>query len=147
MSGVKVDVKWNGPDVKLRGKRVVGKTNYEVGLIVERQAKELCPVGEYPGTGRVGGRLKGSITTQAAAQGTQPKAPATSQDKIASPNDELEVLVGTAVDYGPYVEFGTRNMDSQPFLRPALDLAQGRTLTIARKNGRWEFKDYLERPA
>lgn len=139
MSGVKVEAQWNGPDVKIRGKRVVGKTAYEVGLAVEGIAKDLCQ--------RMTGRLAGSVTTQSASQGTQPEAPATSQDKIASPNDELEVLVGTAVEYGPYVEFGTRRSDAQPFLRPALDLAQGKTLTIARKNGRWEFKDYLVRPA
>ena len=64
--------------------------------------------------------------------------------KIKAPTDEDEVLVGTPVDYGPYVEFGTVRSNAQPFLRPALDLAQGKTLTVMEKHGRQEFKEYAE---
>jgi len=136
---VKTKVEWNGPDVKVRGRKVVGKTSYETGLVVEGQAKTLCAVDS--------GRLRGSITTQTRGMGTGTEAPAQASDKISAPGDDLETFVGTAVFYGPYVEFGTRRMDSQPFLRPALDLAKGQVLTIGKKNARFEFKDYLVRPA
>ena len=29
--------------------------------------------------------------------------------------------VGTSIEYGPYVEYGTYRMAAQPYLRPALD--------------------------
>ena len=33
-----------------------------------------------------------------------------------------EGFVGSASDHSVYVEFGTRNMDAQPYLRPAVDV-------------------------
>jgi len=33
--------------------------------------------------------------------------------------------VGTNVVYAPYVEFGTRRMAAQPFMRPALEAVRG----------------------
>ena len=133
---VKTDLAWNGADVKIRGRKVVNKTAYETGLVVEGQAKVLTPVKT--------GRLRGSITTQSAGKGTAVEGEAKAADKISAPADDQEVLVGTAVDYGPYIEFGTVRSDAQPFLRPALDLAKGEVLTIGQKNGKMEFKDYLK---
>ena len=129
---------WNGNDVKIRGRRVTGKTAFEVGLVVEGQAKLLAPVDT--------GRLAASITTQASDSGTIPTGEgAVSTDVIARPSasNRIEVFVGTPVFYGPYVEFGTIRSNAQPFLRPALDLAKGNTLTIFMNNGRYEFRDYL----
>ena len=37
-------------------------------------------------------------------------------------NDGLSAAVGPTAHYGPYVEFGTRFMDAQPYLRPAHDV-------------------------
>ncbi len=125
---------WKGEQVKVRADRTVGKTAYEIGLIVEGYAKSLAPV--------LTGRLAGSVTTQAKGRGTDVEAPATGEDKIAAPGSDKEVLVGTAVDYGPYVEFGTARSNAQPFLRPALDLARGEAVTIAVQNGRLEFEGY-----
>ena len=34
---------------------------------------------------------------------------------------EDEARVGTNVEYAPYVEYGTKKMSAQPYLRPALD--------------------------
>ena len=133
---VKTTMAWNGADVKIRGRKVVNKTAYETGLVVEGQAKLLAA--------KDTGRYQGSITTQSATKGTEVEAPATAADKIAPPSDDQEVLVGSAVDYGPHLEFGTVNSDAQPSLRPALDLAQGKVLSIGQKNGRMEFKDYLQ---
>ena len=61
-----------------------------VGLQAEAYAKDLCP--------KVTGRLQNSISH--AVQGDT-------------------VYIGTNVEYGPYVEFGTRNQRPQPYLTPA----------------------------
>ena len=127
---------WRGQEVKIIGKKVVGKTIFEAGLIVEGNAKSLCPIDT--------GRLAASITTQAAGQGTDPKGKgAVSSDKIQPPTMDREVFVGTPVFYGPYQEFGTVRNEPQPFLRPALDMAKGKALTLFLYNGRVQFKDYV----
>lgn len=153
---------WHGQEVKIQGKKVVGKTIYEVGLVVEGQAKLLCP--------KDWGYLAASITTQAwDGRGTEPedstkysrhvktnllKKTADYESAkvqyslwdmyIQAPKEDMEVYVGTPLEYGPYVEFGTIRSRAQPFLRPALDLAMGKTLTIFEQNGRMEFKDYIK---
>ena len=132
-----IEKKWNGNIIKIQGKRVVNKSIFEIGLVVEGQAKTLCPIKT--------GRLAGSITTQASdGQGTAPRAPAGPGDMIQKPNVPNEVYVGTAVEYGPYQEFGTVRNNAQPFLRPALDLAKGKALTIVKENGRYEFREYMK---
>ena len=133
---VTVTRQWNGRDVKIRGKRAVGKSAFEIGLIVESNAKMLCPIDT--------GRLAGSITTQSSENGSGPRAPATFSDVIQKPRDPDEVFVGTAIDYGPYQEFGTIRSSAQPFLRPALALAQGKSLTIVQEEGRFQLKEYLK---
>ena len=65
----------------------------EIALAIEYEAKRLCPVDT--------GRLRASITTE----------------KI----DTATYGVGTNVEYAPYVEFGTRKMAAQPYLRPAVE--------------------------
>lgn len=127
---------WHGGEVKIQGRKVVNKSAYEVGLVVEGQAKELCPVDT--------GRLAGSITTQSQTEGTRPEAPALAVDVIAKPTDEGEVLVGTPIEYGIYQEFGTLKSDAQPFLRPALDLAMGKVVTIVERNAKMHFQPYLQ---
>jgi len=62
---------------------------------VERNAKRLCPVDT--------GRLRSSISHDLGRDGRG-----------------LVGSVGTNVEYAPHVEFGTRYMRAQPFLRPAL---------------------------
>ena len=133
---VETSTNWNGDEVKYRGRKVVGKSTYEIGLAVEAQTKALAPV-KF-------GRLRGSYTTQSADQGTEVEAPARPEDKITGPSSGLDTYVGTAVYYGPYVELGTVRSDAQPHLRPAFDLAQGKVLTLVRKNAKWEFGDYLK---
>ena len=64
----------------------------EVGLTAEGYAKKKCPVDT--------GRLRNSITHVVRAS-------------------EKAVYIGTNVEYGSYVELGTRHMKAQPYLRPA----------------------------
>jgi hypothetical protein len=143
-----ISQQWHGEEVKIMGKKVVGKSAYEIGLVIEGQAKELAP--------KNFGYLAASITTQSMTEGTSPespgkyKGPSRGADpgmppnmQIAKPKDEMEVLVGTPVEYGPHMEFGTIKTDAQPFLRPALDLAKGRVVTIVERDAKMYFKQYL----
>lgn len=67
-------------------------------LQVDRAAKRLCPVDT--------GRLRSSITNELGNDGG------------------LVAVIGTNVEYAPYVELGTRSAPAQPFLLPALEAAQ-----------------------
>jgi len=140
---------WKGKEVKIQGKKVVNKSAFEIGLVVEGQAKLLCAV-NY-------GYLAASITTQSDTKGTELENPSkyakevpptghqvSSFKKIENPNSDNEVLVGTPVDYAPHVEYGTVRMNAQPFLRPSLDLAKGKAIAIITVNGKQEFKEYFE---
>ena len=60
-------------------------------VIVERKAKELCPVAT--------GTLKRSIN---------------------SIIEKYRAIIGSALKYAPFVEMGTSRMRAQPYLRPAL---------------------------
>jgi len=136
MMRTETTIEWNGDEVKFRGRGAMMASTYEIGGDVETQAKYLCPVKL--------GRLRGSITTQSATRGTVVEAPATSADKITGPSGGLDTYVGTNVEYGPYVEFGTVRSSAQPFLRPALDMAIGKAVSIVRKNAKTEFGGYLQ---
>ena len=70
-----------------------------VGLQVQNYARELCPVDT--------GRLRASIQMESGRDGLGPW-----------------VTIGTNVEYAPYVEFGTRYMAPQPYLRPAVLMAR-----------------------
>lgn len=62
------------------------------GAACEGYAKQSCPVDT--------GRLRNSITH-------------------ATTNGGKTVVVGTNVEYGPFVELGTSRMRARPYLRPA----------------------------
>lgn len=65
-----------------------------IGIECETRAKKLCPVDT--------GRLRNSIT-----------------HTIDSDNEYA--VIGTNVEYGPYVELGTSKQKAQPFLVPAAE--------------------------
>jgi len=133
-----VTARWNGARVKQLASLAAKGAIYQIGLVVEGQAKELTPVDQ--------GRLKASITTVAAdGKRTLPTGPgADARDVISAPSNKNQVYVGTSVEYAPYQEYGTRRSEAQPFLRPALDLASGKALTIVEENGRAQFAEYLK---
>lgn len=64
-----------------------------IGVFVKGEAEVRAPVDT--------GRLAGSIDYRRAG--------------------DNKVVIGTPVEYAPYVEFGTSKMRAQPYLRPALD--------------------------
>lgn len=74
-----------------------------IGGAAEGYAVDLCPVGTPESTGipgYVGGTLKTSITHLVV-------------------KEEKAAYIGTNVEYGIYVEMGTKKMEARPFLRPA----------------------------
>lgn len=158
MSMIKTSVQsiWHGEEIKIQGKKVTGKTCFEIGLVIEGQAKLLCPIDM--------GYLAASITVASISKSTEmsavkanpSKAKSTRNSheaffsdmpenfrKITPPRDEEEVFVGTVVEYGPYIEFGTVKSAAQPFLRPSLALAKGKVLTLTKFNAKFYFKEYL----
>ena len=107
------EVRWNGTDWKKRIADVGFRGVIECGLAIEAQAKDLAPVDT--------GRLRDSINTAIGSE---------------------EVIVGTNVEYAPYVEYGTYSTSARPFLRPAIDLVSGRAVRIVEREGRKEFTGY-----
>lgn len=97
---------------KLKSYQVIKKEAVRIALVrggmkVEMAAKEMCAVDT--------GRLRGSITT----------------DKRYI--QKFLVMVGTNVDYGPYVEFGTKKMDARPYLFPAFLMFEGEIIKDIKK--------------
>ena len=64
-----------------------------IGGMAESYAKRACPVDT--------GRLRNSITHERESENVE--------------------VIGTNVDYAPYVELGTSKMSARPFLRPAAE--------------------------
>jgi len=148
---VTIDTIWNGEDVKIRGKKVVQQTGFELGKLVEKTARFLAPVDS--------GYLRASITTQCGnGIGTEPGNPAalggTGKQKgggfsswemtIQAPTDPNEIYVGTPLYYAWHQEFGTIYMAPQTFLRASLELAKGNMLTITKVNAKFYFGEYLK---
>ena len=74
-----------------------------LGIDVQNQARRFCPVDT--------GRLRSSIQHQMGEDAQGPY-----------------VVIGTNVEYAPYVEFGTLHQRARPYLRPALARAISRRL-------------------
>ena len=129
---------WDGDEIIRRAKELEKMSSISIGLAVEAQAKLLAPVDT--------GRLRGSIMLAAyggqyrtSPQGNGSEA----TDQIADPSEPGEVHVGTAVEYAPYVEYGTMNSFAQPFLRPALDIVKGRVPAMVERDAKKEFAEYM----
>jgi hypothetical protein len=155
---------WKGDEVILAARNTTQKSNYEIGMMIEADAKMNCPSND--------GILRGSITVSDIGHQVEdfPKA------------EQDEAFVGTVVDYAPDVEYGSgphkTNVGSQqfidkmttwclrkgiknpwpiikhirkfgtepqPFMRPALDRMDGSVvIDVYLKNGKVEFKDYIK---
>jgi HK97 gp10 family phage protein len=90
-----------------------------MGMACFQVAKPLCPVGNYPGTGKVGGNLKNSHRVKIYAD---------------------HVDVGVTADYGGYVHNGTSKQKAQPWLKDAAEANRNSILqfgidTLAREMG------------
>lgn len=93
MKGIEKAIK-NIKGYEFRKVKSIRKSVAETAIKIETQATAAAPVDT--------GNLKNSINTQYYQNG-------------------LTAEIGTPVEYGPYVEFGTRHMKAQPYLLPAYD--------------------------
>lgn len=107
-------VEWHGDEVKKKIKQRLEDKMEVVGEHVETEAKltisghhgiELKAVDT--------GRLMNSIT-----------------HAVQSNKDSIKGLIGTNVEYGPYVELGTYKMPARPFLRTAFYNSKKKILRI-----------------
>lgn len=71
-----------------------------MGVACLQVAKPNCPVGKYPGTGKVGGNLKNS-------------------HRIRLDADHVDI--GVTAHYGGYVHNGTSRKEAQPWLKDAAE--------------------------
>lgn len=99
-------------EIKIKDKEVIQQLEQrleqkmkEACVLVQDSAKQRCPVDT--------GRLQGSLTYQVQKDG-----------------NEVEGLVGTNVEYAPYVEAGTSRQTAKPFLKPAGDESRDRILQL-----------------
>lgn len=93
-----------------------------IGLFLQGEAMVRVPVKS--------GRLRGSLTHATSRGQSNARHPAKPTDVVNRPYDKEEVWVGTNVEYAPYVEYGTKRMKAQPYLRPALDDNRDRVLEL-----------------
>ena len=97
----------------------------EWGLNAERHAKrdEITPkvydIPQSPNYQRTG-RLRASITYALKGKHSTPESPATGKDGVTDAPDKYTVVVGTNVEYAPYVEMGTSKMPPRPFIEPSV---------------------------
>lgn len=86
------------------------KGNTVQAIQITSQAKALCPVDT--------GRLRNSITwKQEGLQGGGVPV-------LTVKPKKNQVFVGTGIEYAPYVEFGTKRQDAQPYLLPAIAIVK-----------------------
>ena len=90
----KIDITDNSGKAIQAKDEAVERALEAIGLQAEGYAKLLSPVDT--------GRLRNSLTHQAK-------------------QSEKAVYIGTNVEYGKYVEMGTRRSKAQPYLRPAIE--------------------------
>lgn len=92
------------------------------------------------------GRLRASISTNWTQSGMargRVDSKALEEDGIGNPGGkninpfsggQFKVAVGTNVDYGPPLEFGTVNMAARPFMRPAYDFNRNKITKMMARN-------------
>lgn len=105
-----------GEAAKLETMKLVEKT----AINVQREAVRSIQRG--PKTGRV--YTRGGTTHRASAPGQPPAtdtgALASSVQRVTS-DDGMQAAVGTGLDYGAHLEFGTKDIEPRPWLYPALE--------------------------
>ena len=109
-----VDITDNSGEIRDELNAAIERALIQCGMVAEGYAKLLCPTDT--------GRLKGSIvyvTSTSHSEGESPAEPEDYTPKGTPPKGE--VIIGTNVEYAPYVELGTRKQKAQPFLRPAAE--------------------------
>lgn len=121
---------WNGEKFKADLQKANNKTLLEAAFKIRSETVPLVPVDT--------GLLRNSINFAVSGDSKDFKDVDPEKNTfIAGENIKAgknEAIVGTAVFYGPYVEYGTRKMQSQPFLLPGFLASVKSILQFAKKN-------------
>lgn len=114
---------WNGPRFKKRMNKAIIQALITIALMIEREAKILCPVDT--------GRLRASITYEIDETRLVARVKA-GGDVVESQVTRAagKAMAGTNVLYAIYVEMGTWKMEAQPYLRPALEKVRPKAMAI-----------------
>lgn len=114
--------------LKRTGRQAVQEEVARAALIIETNAKNL--IRKKPKTGRI--YKRGNIIHQASAPG---EPPATDTGRLLSSiqhrivKNGFEAYVGTNVEYGKFLEKGTKNMDPRPWLIVAVEMYRKKFLS------------------
>lgn len=108
------EVKWYGDDLLAKLTGANDDALYEGGEALLEMARSRAPERT--------GRLKRSGYVSSAKRSSYVKQPGYKKER--KPAGPGVVAVGFAARHSHLVEFGTRKMAAQPFLRPALDEAK-----------------------
>jgi HK97 gp10 family phage protein len=124
------ELKWYGDKAIKSMEQAISIALEAAGLLVHGQAVNLSPVGQYPkGSGKVGGNLRNSLSYSVNGEvkglNSSPGQKARPEDGVKPNSGKNSVVIGTNVEYAPYVELGTSKMAAQPFLNPALEANKG----------------------
>jgi phage gpG-like protein len=111
-------LKWNGPEAKRRIEHEMSNRMAVACRLVMNHAKELLSVS---GTGGTPGSTR--------KYGSNPSAPGEPPHKqygrlrasVATEVSGMRGRTGTNVDYGRWLELGTRKMAARPWLKRSLD--------------------------
>lgn len=117
----------NSKEIKAALEKVKDVILEEWGLAAEGFAKKgitnvVYDTPQSPSYKRTG-RLRASLTYATKHVESTPGREADAKDgmKKSEVPDENTVIIGTNVEYGPYVEFGTSKMPPRPYLAPAVE--------------------------
>lgn len=120
-------LEWHGDEIRRRIGREYERRILACCLIVERKAKELISV-DGTGKGRRTRDAKGKYLKVKLRYGANPSAPGEPphlqtgrlRGSVAHEVRDLVGRVGTNVEYGRWLELGTRLCKARPWLRRAL---------------------------
>ena len=111
-----IELKSNVAEIEKAMEQAKKRALEKVGMFVETGAKKLAPVDT--------GRLRNSITFSTEkdyGSYSYQDNDGNSYTQQMPKADKNEVIIGTAVEYAPFVELGTSKANAQPYLRPAID--------------------------
>jgi len=129
MSGVEVEIEDNSEMLIEALNQVSDRALIAVGMEAETNAKHECTAVDT-------GRLRNSITYATKTSHGTATAPATDQDsEVKEEVPEKTVIIGTNVEYGPYVELGHHSWSGIHFLKNAVSNYQERYLEIIKAEG------------
>lgn len=141
-----INISNNSDKFKEASEEALKKIAEEVGLKAAEYAQMLAPVDTGLLRNSIGYALSGETPSLGAAGGGKQKRTykADNPDKDgviqkgtysghvpSAKANGLAVYVGSAVEYAPFVECGTRKSKAQPFLRPAVENHADEYRTIA----------------